>query len=174
MYEALTGYSFSSIKKRNKNCMKKILAALIVTGFLMACNSKNDSENSAAPDTAAETQHKNAEKATGLVLNNGAKWKADSTTLLNVQSLQNIISNAKKESVKNYSQTATQLQDGLNKMINECKMKGADHDALHQWLEPIIEKTKDLKNAANVENASAILIEVENRINLFPQYFEQS
>ena len=151
--------------------MKKILAALFVTSFLLAC-SQNVAENSTAPGTAADTQLKHAEEATGLVANNGAKWKADSTTLLNVQSLQNIVSDAKKESAENYSKTATQLQEGLNKMIDECKMTGADHVALHQWLEPIIEKTKDLKNAAIVENASAILIEIENQINLFPQYFE--
>ena len=153
--------------------MKKILAALIVTSFLLACNLQNNTENSSAPDTAtAETQHAHAEKATALVLNNGAKWKSDSTTLLNVQALQNIVSNAKKESVENYSKTATQLQDRLNKMINECKMTGADHDALHQWLEPIIEKTKDLKNANSGENALTILNEVDDQLKIFHQYFE--
>ena len=152
--------------------MKKILAMLLITGLLLACNSQNDKESSTASDAATETNHAHAEKATGLVLNNGAKWKADSTTRLNVASLQNIISNAKRESNTHYRQTATQLQDGLNKMIDECKMTGDDHAALHQWLEPIIEKTKDLKIAATSENALTILSEVEKQINLFPQYFE--
>lgn len=153
--------------------MKKIFAALIVTSFLLACNLQNNAENGSPLDTAStEPQHEHAEKASGLILNNGAKWKADSITLLNVRALQNIVSNANKESVVNYSKTATQLQDGLNKMINECKMTGADHDALHQWLEPIIEKTKDLKNADSGENASTILNEVEDQLKLFHQYFE--
>ena len=91
---------------------------------------------------------------------------------MNVEILQNIIAAAKKESLENYLQTAAGLQDGLNKMVVECKMKGADHEALHHWLEPLIEKTKALKNANNIENAGTIFGEIENQINLFPQYFE--
>ena len=113
-----------------------------------------------------------ADKATGLVLKNGLKWKADSTTLVNVDLLQKIISGAKKESLENYTQTAVGLQNGLNKMINECKMKGADHVALHHWLEPLVEKTKALKNANNIDTARITFGEIERQINLFPQYFE--
>ena len=112
------------------------------------------------------------EPATGLVLNNGAKWKADSTTALNVALLKKIISGTNKETLQNYSQTAIELQDGLNKMISECKMKGADHEALHHWLEPLMEKTKELKKANNIENAKTIFGEIEKQINLFSQYFE--
>jgi len=152
--------------------MKKILTMLLATSLLLACNSRNDKENSTASDTATETNQEHAEKVTGLVLNNGSKWKADSTTLLKVALLQNIVSGAKKESLENYNQTAKQLQDGLNKMVSECKMKGADHDALHQWLEPLMEKTKELKNTTATENALVLLSEIEKQINLFPQYFK--
>lgn len=152
--------------------MKKILTVLLATGLILACNSGTDNEKSTAIDPASETHHEQEEKATGLALNNGAKWKADSTTLLNVTLLQNIVAGTKKESPGNYMQTAAQLQDGLNKMVNECKMKGADHDALHQWLEPLLEKTKDLKNVTSNEDAAAILHEIENHISLFTQYFE--
>lgn len=152
--------------------MKKILAVLLVTSFMMACNSGDDKEKAAATDPAAETQHEQEQKATGLVLNNGTKWKADSTTLLNVSLLQKIVSGAKKENLDNYTQTATLLQGGLNKMVNECKMKGADHDALHQWLEPLMEKTKDLKKATSTENAAATLNEIDQHLKLFAQYFE--
>ncbi|MBK5271816.1 MAG: hypothetical protein JJE22_12465, partial [Bacteroidia bacterium] len=61
--------------------MKKILTMLLATSLLLACNSRNDKENSTASDTATETNQEHAEKVTGLVLNNGSKWKADSTTL---------------------------------------------------------------------------------------------
>lgn len=150
--------------------MKKLLAFLLV--IALSCNSQIDKKNNTAHDVAAETHKEHAAEATGLALNNGAKWKADSTTKLNVALLQNIISNTKKESTEDYHQTAKQLQDGLNKMIDECKMTGADHTALHQWLEPIIEKTEDLKNADSTVNTSVIISDIENQINLFQQYFE--
>ena len=81
-------------------------------------------------------------------------------------------SGAKKESLENYLQTAAAIQDGLNKMISECKMKGADHEALHHWLEPLMDKTKELKNANSIETARTISGEIEKQINLFLQYFE--
>jgi len=57
-------------------------------------------------------------------------------------------------------------------MVSECKMKGADHEALHHWLEPIMEKAKELKNANSIETARTIFGEIEKQINLFHQYFE--
>ena len=152
--------------------MKQIQTILLATSLLLACNAGNDKEKTTATEPATENHSDHAKQATGLVLNNGAKWKVDSTTLTNVALLKNIVLNAKKESLETYLQTATALQDGLSKMINECKMKGADHDALHQWLEPLMEKTKELKNANSIENAGTISGEIEKQINLFPQYFE--
>ena len=38
-------------------------------------------------------------------------------------------------------------------------MKGPDHDALHQWLEPLLEETKVLKNTTKVESARETLHE---------------
>ena len=151
--------------------MKKILTLVLATGLLFACNTGSNNEKRTATDTVAQNHKEHEGKATVLVLNNGVKWKADSTTLLNVALLQNIVSNAKKESLENYLQTSIQLEAGLSKMVKECKMKGPDHDALHQWLEPLMEKTKELKNANSIENAGMISGEIEKQINLFPEYF---
>ena len=152
--------------------MKQILTVLLATSLLLACNTGNDREKTIGTKPATENHTEHAEKTTGLVLNNGAKWKADSNTLLNVALLQNIVSNAKKESLEDYLKTASALQDGLNKMLSECKMKGVDHEALHNWLEPLMERTNDLKNANNIVNAETISGEIEKQINMFPQYFE--
>ena len=151
--------------------MKIVLIFLIATGSLFACNSRS-SKNKTTNDSATPNNKEHPEQMTGVLLNNGAKWKADSTTLLNVASLQNIVSMAKKETLEDYHQTATRLQDGLNKMVAECKMKGPEHEALHHWLEPLMEKTKGLKNAGSIEDAGIILDEIKNQMNLFSKYFE--
>ena len=152
--------------------MKRIITMLLVAGFLLACNSGNDRKNTLTAEPSKEGHADHGEKAAGLVLNNGAKWKADSITLLNVSLLQAIVSTGKEEKPENYVQTAGKLRDGLNKLVEECKMKGADHDALHQWLEPLLEKANELRKASSPENAALILNEIDNHIQLFPQYFE--
>lgn len=154
--------------------MKQILTIILSASFLLACNSKkNDTTANADPVPVAEDHPGHEKVAEGLTLNNGAKWKADSNTLVHAALLQSIASNAAKERLADYLQTAAQFEDGLNKMISGCKMKGAGHDALHQWLEPLMEKTKALKNTASAEKGTAILHEIEKQVNLFPQYFEK-
>ncbi|HEY8661449.1 MAG TPA: hypothetical protein VIL78_20610 [Hanamia sp.] len=51
-------------------------------------------------------------------------------------------------------------------------MKRAEHDALHQLLEPLMGKTKALRNVTTIENAATKYSEIEERINLFAQYFQ--
>ena len=150
--------------------MKIIQIMLLATGLLLACNSKTESPSTVEP--AAEI-HAPDDHASGLVLNNGAKWKADLSTIGNVDLLQKTVSGAKKENLDSYLQTAAQLGEGLNKMVRECKMQGADHDALHQWLEPLMEKTNNLKKVTATGEAATLLTEIEKQVNLFPQYFEK-
>jgi len=150
--------------------MKIIQIMLLATGLLLACNSKTESPSTVEP--AAEI-HAPDDHASGLVLNNGAKWKADLSTIGNVDLLQKVVSGAKKESLDNYLQTAAQLEAGLNKMVSECKMQGADHDALHLWLEPLMEKARDLKKVTSTETAATLLTEIDKQVNLFSQYFEK-
>lgn len=152
--------------------MKQLLTILFASSLLLACNTANEKETTKTTKPAVENHDEQTDHATLLSLNNGVKWKADSTTVLNVDFLQKIISGAKKESLEDFSKTANGLQEGLNKMVSECKMKGADHEALHHWLEPLMDKVKELKIANNVETASTISNEIEKQINLFSQYFE--
>lgn len=152
--------------------MKKILGILFLSSLLLACNSSADKEHSKEAN-AVTKDHEHVEKASELVLNNGVKWKADSTTLANAANLQTIIAAAKNESLDDYLQTSKALESAMNKMVTECKMQGADHDALHKWLEPLIEKTKELSKATAPENVEPILHELEIHVNLFPQYFEK-
>ena len=139
-----------------------------MTGLLIACNSNNaDQKNKAKAEQEEHQGH-----GLALTLNNGAKWKADSATKANVLLFEAAAQNAKKDKLEDYHQTADQLQNALNKMIAECKMQGADHDALHKWLEPLIEKIKKLKGETTTEKAQIDLKEIEEHIHLFNEYFE--
>jgi hypothetical protein len=147
--------------------MKTIFFLLAISGVI-SCNNGNDQ-----PPKGTETVvHEKEESGTALSLNNGAKWKADSTTLVNEKRLSSIIENAKSATLSDYRQTATDLEAGLNTMISECRMQGADHEALHHWLEPLVANTAKLKAASNKDEAAAIFSEIQKQMALFPQYFE--
>nr|MBP9549648.1 hypothetical protein [Chitinophagales bacterium] len=61
---------------------------------------------------------------------------------------------------------------GINKMISECRMQGADHDALHLWLEPLMGMNKKLQAAGSVEEGAESLAMIQEQVNLYSQYFE--
>ncbi len=150
--------------------MKKILQILLIINLLLACNSSNDKEHKSGTDPAV---HEHTEAVSALVLNNGIKWKADSVTITNAEALQAIITSANPKTLEDYRKISAEINEGLNKMIKQCTMKGADHDALHLWLEPLIKNVKELGESSTVEKAAPILHELETQANLFPQYFEK-
>ena len=154
--------------------MKKLLILLLLTGTL-ACNNHNPSENKETINTSEADHHEQAVNTGDLLLNNGAKWKADSTTNNNVKNLLVIIeafNSGADKSLATYKKTADDLQQGLDKMIRECKMQGPDHDALHKWLEPLIEQVAKLKQASTEAGAAKLFEAIHAQVKLYLQYFE--
>lgn len=150
--------------------MKRIIPILLITALLAGCDSNKGSGGK--PSTVSEKQEVHEEKGGVLQLNNGAKWKIDSVTSVNVGLLKAIVLEEKVNKQVNHTETGNKMEDGINKLIKECKMSGPDHDALHKWLEPVIDKTKEFKNAGSAESAGIMLTGIDQQLNLFDQYFE--
>ena len=154
--------------------MKK-LVILLLTGSLLACNTENGSEKNKTINTPEEVHHEKAANIDGLLLNNGAKWIADSITNLNVKSILGIIEKfniGTDKYLPAYIAVSGDLQQGLNKMISECKMQGEDHEALHKWLEPLIAQVSKLKVATTTANADTLFEAIHTRVKLYSQYFQ--
>ena len=155
--------------------MKKLFALPVIGLMLLSCNEQNQNHNHKEADaTAVEKQEQESGKE-GLVLNNGQKWKADSNTNKNVKVLLAVLEKftaGTDKTLKAYGNTAAALQDGLDKMISECRMKGPDHDALHQWLEPLIGEVAKLKQSATDAGAAGQMEKIDAQVKRYAQYFE--
>jgi hypothetical protein len=152
--------------------MKKFLMLALFASTLLACNNVENKNEEAAKPVEATQPH---EEARTLTLSNGAKWQSDESTTRNVKELQAIVNRLnenKNQTLENYTAVANELQPGLDKMIKECRMQGADHDALHLWLEPLLANVNSLKKATVKENASKTFIEIEQHVNSYNQFFE--
>lgn len=148
--------------------MKKIIL-FICASFLFACN-----QSSNKTETDEHAAHANGENV-ALTLNNGAKWKADSITNHNVVNLKTVADNFRIKpfpSINDYQLLGNDLKTGLNTMIQQCQMKGPDHDALHHWLEPIQKGANDLSNAKDTTAASTVFHSVDKRIDEYHNFFE--
>ncbi len=149
--------------------MKRIIFGLLCCSFLFSCNQNSaEADHDAHMDTVSVQQ-------TQLTLNNGEKWKADSITNHNVIILKTISDNFKIKpfpSSNDYQILSGDLSNGLNEMIQQCKMTGPDHEALHHWLEPILEKNKELKNISDTANARKVFLSIDQRVDDYHNYFE--
>lgn len=146
-----------------------MLFSLVFSAFLFACNQHADKANTNAHTDSTSVQAKD------LTLNNGSKWKADSITNHNVVNLKTIADNFRIKpfpSVNDYQILSSDLSKALNQMIQQCKMTGPDHEALHHWLEPVLEDNKQLKNTSDTSNARKIFKSIDKQIDDYHNYFE--
>ncbi len=150
--------------------MKKLFPFILAIAIISSCKYQTGNDQDKAETTSA--QHDEHDSGSSeLQLNNGAKWKADSSTLQHVQDLKNIVGNYKQSGEKDIPVLANRLQESLNGLINDCKMSGPDHEALHHWLEPLLDKVKDLKNASG-DKGQDMVKGISDQLELFQKYFD--
>ena len=149
--------------------MKKIIFLIVCGALLSACN--NTSDKARTHEEVATEQSQSED----LSLNNGARWKADSITNHNVIRLKTTADMFRIKpfpSLATYQLLGRDLANDADTMIQQCTMKGADHEALHKWLEPILRQTSELKNIMDTGSARKFFDSVDKRLDEYHQYFE--
>lgn len=156
--------------------MKQLLLIVSAISILFSCNTQ-DNKGKKDVGQAMEKEHEDHsdKEHGGLSLNNGNKWKADASTNRNVKALLVVVDelNVKKDkTLVNYHNAAAGLQNGLERMIKECRMEGADHAALHRWLEPLMKQVSLFQKATTEEQAEEQFHTIHEQLNLYEKYFE--
>jgi hypothetical protein len=158
---------------------KLFLAAALMIVFTACNNADTTSANTETVHEHAQphdtAMHNHEAKAThGLSLNNGAKWQTDESTRKHAATLNNMVGDFEKQTVKSLSahhSFADKMQEALQQLINDCTMEGPDHNALHLWLEPVLNDVKHLKNTDNEEEAKNAATVLSEDVRKFNQYF---
>ena len=142
---------------------------IILSLFVMACSNIDS-----GAETTKEDEHELHDSAMtkpviALQLNNGAKWKTDEATRKNVGEIVRLINDSSIIGEKNRAQLTKQLQARIDTLVQQCRMKGPDHDALHLWLQQVLNNLKALKEEDNEYQRSyaALKEEVENFYSFF-------
>lgn len=149
--------------------MKNIFTILFSTALLVACNQSSHQNESA--EQVTNEQHETTE----LALNNGTKWQADSSTnrhLVSLTTTANMFKIDPYPPLEQYHIFSGDMKKGLDSMIQDCKLKGEPHEALHHWLEPVLRQTNELKNVSDTATARSIFDSLDHRINIYYDYFQ--
>lgn len=155
---------------------------LMAVFLLISCNAAQDSgENQPQTTIAADSEPQNSPQTARVLqngvpaLNNGAKWKADQNTNDNVERLQDVYTRFQMKTNPaegDYLAFQEEMSAALNQLISQCKMKGADHDALHVWLEPLLHDNANLAKSASVQEMADITQTIGDRLAVYDQTFD--
>ena len=156
----------------------KLFLFAVLMALFTACNNTGTTSANTEVEHAhqhdAITHDHEAEGAHKLSLNNGAKWQTDESTRKHAATLNNMVNDFEKQTDKSLTAHhffADKMQEELQQLINDCTMEGADHDALHLWLEPVLNDVKTLMNSANDEAAKTSAATLSEDVKKFNQYF---
>jgi hypothetical protein len=80
-----------------------------------------------------------------LQVNSGGKHRADEATRRNVAAMMQIVNDSNNLGKENRAKLTKQLQTRIDTLVQQCKMSGPVHDALHTWLEKVLADLKEIK-----------------------------
>ena len=143
--------------------MKKLIIMLAVA--ITACTSQVITEKQGNKNS---NERDNTPSA--VQLNNGSKWKADETTKRNVAAMMRVFGDGNYADVAKKRELLVNMQSRIDTLINQCRMKGADHVALHAWLEKVLKDMKELKEGDDEHNEAPAALEKD--IESFYAFFE--
>ena len=155
----------------------KIPIAILLAFSLLACTNEKKFPFNSTTKTEGAHGHLDGEEAPadGLTLNNGNKWQTDESTWLhavNLNALVAVFETKEDSDIESYHGFAANMQEELGGLVKDCKMKGADHDALHLWLEPVMKDVNDLKKTATADEGKQIAETLTANVKKFDKYFK--
>lgn len=137
--------------------MKKLIIMLTIA--ITACNSQVNTEHQ-----GKEIANEKENTAMEVQLNRGNKWKADQATKKNVEAMLQVVNDSVYADVTKKRQLSANLQSKIDTLVKQCSMQGAEHDALHLWLEKVVKDIKKLKEEddEHIEAHAALKKDIES------------
>lgn len=145
--------------------MKKLVIMIAVV--FAACSGAIQQERGKT-ENAAENK---TDKAATVQLNNGLKWKADSVTKGHVITMVHLLADSIYSNPVNTKQLTGKLQANIDGLVKDCSMKGAEHEALHVWMEQILHDVKELRENETDEYDKTFRA-LKTHVVSFYDYFE--
>ncbi|HLW32050.1 MAG TPA: hypothetical protein VKX40_07295 [Aequorivita sp.] len=165
---------------------KTILTAAILSVFLIGCkdnkstNSETSVETEMVHEHEAEADHDGDHDGMALnnawvneiQLDNGSKWDANLETTQGVETMLQELETSNPETVADYHQLASKLNDEKNTVVKKCTMVGPSHDNLHVFLHPLIDKIAALGKVTSVDEGSEITVSIKENLDAYYDYFK--
>lgn len=148
--------------------MNKIL---IILSLLIAACSNNESHIGVAKGDKPRQHDPATTAVVTMRLNNNAKWRTDDATRKNVVAMVRAVNDSDNTGTSRKQQLLQQLQATINTLLQQCTMKGPDHDALHLWVEQVMHDLKSVKEETD-DGYQKSYVALKRDVENFYVYFE--
>ena len=143
--------------------MKQLLILLLAV--MASCTSQQS-----AKEQEDNKANDNEKSIVTIPLNNGAKWKADEATKKNVAGMVQLVNDSSFQDSSKRKQLSASIQSQIDTLVRQCSMKGAEHNALHVWLEKALKDIKGMKEKDG--EYSEAYAKLKKDIESFYDFFE--
>jgi hypothetical protein len=108
-----------------------------------------------------------------LHLNNGKKWKANEETNASIARMFEIAKEDIEEGrISYYAAMGERLNIEKETLFKECTMKGEEHNQLHLYIVPLLDKFGSLEFVSNEDEAMILQKNILKDLNNYHNYFE--
>jgi hypothetical protein len=174
--EVLRTEKFSNMLDKSK--LPVIALTLLLLAGCGGNSEKEEGESDKAPERSKKEKKSSKEeeahqgKSAMLKLNDGQKWKADSSTKAGVEAMQKIVDkHAPSDSLRAYQTLGDTLNGEFQRIFERCSMEGPGHDQLHNFLLPIKKDIQGLRSE-ELKQAKEAKRSLGKRLPKFDEYFE--
>ncbi len=164
---------------------KTILTTAILSLLLVGCNDNKIKTPDAAVDTdmihdTSTSLHEEAHMGMTLdnswineiELDNGTKWEANEETNIGVKKMLTLIKEKDPQTVEDYHDMASELNEHKNYVVKECTMQGPSHDNLHVFLHPLIDKIAALGEVTTTQEGAELNESIRGNLEAYYTYFK--
>lgn len=106
-----------------------------------------------------------------ISLDNGDQWHANPETTQGIMEMTGLVEDFESDSLQDYRTLAEALADRKDEIIRQCTMKGASHNNLHVYLQPLIVKIAELEQVKSTAAGERILAEIQYHLKAYHRYF---
>ncbi len=161
--------------KSNFLIMKRLIIITCSFIFLMTgCREKENTNNASSPveeETTKNTQKEQEIWKSDIRLDQGNQWHANRETTEGILNMTRLLAQASPSLLEDYRELGNELNEEKNLIIKRCTMKGASHDNLHIYLQPLIGKIGELQEVESVEQGELLIADIEEHLQAYHSYF---
>jgi hypothetical protein len=144
-------------------------AAIIVSVVMSLTACQRASQEDAANSSTAD---RNEPHATPMETKPSGKWTMPETMMVHMRNLEQDVKAFETSPEKDHAVLSAKIDGHTRQLIANCTMEGNAHDALHEWLMPLLQINKEYAAASDEAGKAAKFTAIQDSLAVFHERFE--